>query len=90
MLVTPFPIVTQSSELQPENASLPMSVTLFGIVMLASEMQPENAEPPMLVTPSKMTTFVIDWYDENMDDRLRLQTHCGTVTSLIPLQSWNA
>jgi len=39
MLVTLFGIVTLASELQPENALVPMLVTLFGIVTLASELQ---------------------------------------------------
>ena len=36
-------IVTEGSELQPENAPLLMSTTLDGIVTEDSELQPENA-----------------------------------------------
>ena len=39
MLVTPSPIVTLVSPLQPLNADAPMLVTLFPIVTLVSPLQ---------------------------------------------------
>ena len=44
MLVTPFPIATLVSEVQPKNASSPILVTLSRIVTLVSEVQFSNAE----------------------------------------------
>ena len=47
MLVTLSGIVTVVSELQYENASLPMLVTLSGIVTVVSKLQPRNASLPI-------------------------------------------
>ena len=45
----------------------------------------------MLVTPSEMTTFFIAWQaDENTDDILLVQIHCGIVTLVKLLQPSNA
>ena len=43
MLVTPFPMVTEVRESQPEKASNPMLVTLSGMVTEVRETQPEKA-----------------------------------------------
>ena len=45
------------SELQPENAELPIFLTLSDINTLARELQPKNAEVPILETLFGIITF---------------------------------
>ena len=55
MLVTLSGIVILVSEVQPENAELPMIVTLSGIAILSSEVQPSNAEFAITLVPFFIT-----------------------------------
>ena len=65
MEVTLSGMVMLVSEVQLENAELPIEVTLLGMVMLVSEVQLENAELPMEVTPSGMVMLVSERHLEN-------------------------
>ena len=64
--VLPADTAISVSEVQPENAFLPMLVTELGIVMLVSEVQPKNAFLPMVVTESGIVTLISEVHPANV------------------------